>query len=66
MNLEYIKQEAAAIAAMSEDAEMAHATEDQLRADFIAHVAEIGTPELAEMAREVLKTDPLDFPRLCA
>jgi hypothetical protein len=66
MDLEYIKLEVANIEAMKGDDESAHAAEDVLRAGFIALVAEVGSPELAEMAREVLKTDEIDFCRWCA
>ena len=66
MDLEYIKQEVAKIEAMKGDDESAHSAEDGLRAEFIALVAEVGSPELAEMAREVLKTDDIRFCRWCA
>jgi hypothetical protein len=45
------------------DDEMAHREEASLREDFIRHVAEAGPPELAEMAREVLKTEEIEFSR---
>ena len=54
------------IEAMKGDDESAHSAEDGLRAEFIALVAEVGSPELAEMAREVLKTDDIRFCRWCA
>ena len=66
MNLEYIKQQVAKIEAMKEDDEAAHSAEDGLRAEFIALVAEVGSPELAAMAREVLRTDDIEFARFCA
>ena len=66
MNLEYVKQQVAKIDAMKADDESAHSAEDALRAEFIALVAEVGSQELAEMAREVLKTDEIEFSRWCA
>ncbi|MDP1698360.1 MAG: hypothetical protein Q8L45_11355 [Xanthomonadaceae bacterium] len=66
MDLKYIKQDVAKIEAMKGDYEMAHLAEIDLRAGFIALVAEVGSPELAAMAREVLKTDEIDFTRSCA
>lgn len=66
MDLEYVKQQVAKIDAMKDDAESAHSAENGLRAEFIALVAEVGSPELAAMAREVLKTDEIEFGRWCA
>jgi hypothetical protein len=40
-----------------------HDSEDSLYADFVNHIANYGPPDLAEMAREVLKTQELDFTR---
>lgn len=66
MDLEYIKQQVAKIKAQRYDDEAAHSMEDGLRAEFIALVAKEGSPELAAMANEVLKTDKIDFCRWCA
>lgn len=69
MDLDYVKARVAEIEAMKGDDEAAHSAEDGLRAEFIALVAEVGSPELAAMAamaREVLKTDDIDFCRWCA
>ena len=41
--------------------EDAHKAEDELRTKFIEHVAAAADKELAEMAREVLKTGELGF-----
>lgn len=41
----------------------AHSLEDALYERFVRHVAEHGPPELAEMARAVLKTKDMDFSR---
>jgi len=66
MDLDHVKARVAEIEAMKGDDEAAHSAEDGLRAEFIALVAEVGSPELAAMAREVLKTDDIDFCRWCA
>jgi hypothetical protein len=66
MDFEYIKQAVAKIEAMKDDDESAHYAEDTLRAEFITLVAEVGSPELAAMAREVLKTVDISFSRWCA
>jgi hypothetical protein len=66
MNIDKIKLEVARIDAMKGDYEIAHSAEDSLRDDFILYVAEHGESGLAEMAREVLKTNELDFARHCA
>lgn len=63
MDLDYVKERVAAIEAMKGDDESAHSAENGLRAEFIALVAEVGSPELAAMAREVLKTDNIEFCR---
>lgn len=41
----------------------AHNLEDALYERFVRHVAQYGSPELAEMARAVLKTKDIDFSR---
>lgn len=66
MDLDYVKAMVAKIEAMKGDDEAAHSADDGLRAEFIALVAEVGSPELAAMAREVLKTDDMDFHKWCA
>ena len=63
MDLAYVKQQVALIEAMRDDDESAHRAEDTLRAGLIAFVAKVGSPELAAMAREVLKTDQIVFCR---
>jgi hypothetical protein len=67
MNMAEIKEEVARIDAMKgDDDESAHSAEDVLRENFIAYIAENGPAELAEMAREILKTRDIDFARWCA
>lgn len=48
------------------DYEMAHAMEDRLMRDFVEFVAQSGDDHMATLARAVLKTEELDFPRYCA
>ena len=48
---------------MKGDDEAAHNAEDKLHVDFIRHVAAVGSPELAEMANEILKVCDFDFAR---
>ncbi len=48
------------------DAEAAHATEDALRRDFIKWVSEGEATNAQEIARMILSTDDIDFPRWCA
>ena len=61
-NLNYVKQAVANIEAQECD-ESAHMAEDALQREFIEMVAESGSPEIAEMAREVLKTGQIEFGR---
>ena len=61
-DLGYVKRAVAAIEKDHLD-ESAHMAEDILRAEFIAMVAEAGSLELAELAREVMKTDEIEFSR---
>lgn len=44
---------------------MAHSKEDDLRDDFIKYVASLDG-DVAKLAREVLKTNNIDFARWCA
>jgi hypothetical protein len=67
LTLADIRAAVADIDAIKGDDESAHGREDDLRRAFIQHVAAHGRPaELAEMAREVLRTDEMDFERWCA
>ena len=61
-DLDYVKQAVANIEAEECD-ESAHMAEDALQREFIELVAEVGSAELAEMAREVLKTGQIEFGR---
>lgn len=63
MDLDHIKQRVADIEAMKASDDAAHRAEDQLWIDFISFVATSGPPELAALAREVLRTDDIDFSR---
>ena len=66
MTLEEIRAEVARIDHIKGDDESAHSMEDGLMERFIMHVAEHGPADLAEMAREVLKTGDISFARWCA
>lgn len=66
MNVEKIREEVQLIRGCASDAERAHELEDALMLTFIKHVEEAGSPELQEMAREILKTEDIEFPRWCA
>lgn len=66
MTLEEIEARLEDIERSAKDSEMAHGLEDDLYIDFVQHVAQMGPPELAEMAKAVLRSQQLDFPRLCA
>lgn len=47
----------------AEDNEQAHVVEDDLYREFVQYVAETAGGELAEMAKEVLKTRDIEFER---
>ena len=54
-----------AIQSASGDDEIAHGMEDTLYTDFIRYIASTNG-EHAEIARELLKTEEIDFARWCA
>lgn len=66
MTLDKVTNAVCRIEEIKDDYEAAHAAEDKLRSDFIRYVAESGPEELSNMAREILKTDEIEFPRHCA
>lgn len=66
MDINEIKRRVQRIEQAKSDYECAHEMEDQLMQYFIKHVAENAPRGLARMAREVLKTEDIDFPRYCA
>lgn len=66
MSLVTIQNAVEMIEEKSSDYEAAHKREDKLRAAFIRFIAEHASPELAEMARTVLKTEGIVFDRYCA
>jgi hypothetical protein len=66
LDIDEIKARVADIQYLQFDSEGAHWREDSLYADFAKHVANYGPPGLAEMAREMLKTQELGFDRWCA
>lgn len=66
MNVEECKKRVDFIREIAWDDESAHGNEDQLHHDFIQHIANSEYGELSEMAKEILKTDDIDFERWCA
>jgi len=61
MNIKDIKKAIKSIED-SNDPEVKHGIEDNLYIDFIKHVADSGG-ELADLAKEVLKVDEMQFDR---
>jgi hypothetical protein len=64
--LQYIKEkvkEIEQIGLVAGDDESAHYEDDLLRDHFITLVAKVGSPELIEMAEEILKTNSMNFSR---
>ena len=67
MTTQEIKARIAAIKEMKGDFEIAHSSEDRLRADFIKYVASLpGNPSLSAKAQLVLSTSKIEFARYCA
>jgi hypothetical protein len=66
MTKEDIEKAIKQIKGYAHDPEFAHSLEDALRGRFIDYVANTAHVELAEMARLVLSTDEIDFPRWSA
>ena len=66
MTLNKIEKVVKDIDDIRDDPESAHSAEDQLHVDFIEHIAVYGPKSLKKMAKEVLKTKEISFPRWCA
>lgn len=66
MNIEEVRQKVAEIEKCKNDSERAHDQEDLLHVAFIRFVAETGNKTLSAMAKEVLKTGEISFPRWTA
>lgn len=67
MTLEEIRWHVGRIEASKRDFEKAHGMEDDLYADFIKYIASLKNCHgLPEMAKEVLKTQDINFVRYCA
>lgn len=68
MDINQINERVSDISASVGDYEVAHGLEDKLRRDFIEYVSSSlhASTELREMAKAVLTTEKLDFPRYCA
>ena len=65
MTLEEIKRRIERIKEKKHDNEMAHVHEDALREDFIKHIAK-RKDKIGGLAREILKTNKINFSRWCA
>jgi hypothetical protein len=65
MTLGEIKKRVQEIKDERGDDEAAHVHEDQLREDFIEYIATLEGP-IADKAKEVLKTNNIEFDRWCA
>lgn len=63
VDIEQIKTRIKHIREIADDDAMAHIKESELRDDFVVYIAQNGTPDLAEMATEILKTDEIEFSR---
>lgn len=66
MTLALIETRVQEIAESAADSEVAHVFEDMLYQDFITYIAKFAGGELAEMAHAVLKTQDIEFERVCA
>lgn len=70
MNLQEVKDEVKRIKSISNDDEMAHAAEDDLRERFLKYVIScpnyVTKAELKELAVEVMKTSKIKFGRWTA
>jgi hypothetical protein len=63
MNIADVKHRVLEIERMKGDNESAHFNEDSLYEDFVIYIAKEGTGELAELAKEILKTQDIKFDR---
>ena len=65
MDIQTIKKRIEEIRELRSDYKLAHGLEDNLYIDFIKYIAR-QKGEYAKEAREILKTDKIDFNRYCA
>jgi hypothetical protein len=65
MDMDTIKISIAKICEIRGDDERAHSWEDVLYQEFVKYIAE-RKDHLGKMAREILKTQKIDFSRWCA
>jgi hypothetical protein len=63
MTTEEIKKRIKRIRSMKKNPEIAHAADDQLRADFIEYVSTLPDKDLAAKAKLVMSTDKIGFAR---
>lgn len=66
MKIEDVKERIKEIKAEIYDPEVAHSKEDKLYFDLLWAIAKGKVENPQELAKEVIKTSRLDFPRWCA
>lgn len=67
MNIEYVRERLAELKRIgNKDFERAHSMEDDLYVEFVQHVAQRGSPELQELAKELLRSKDIEFLRSCS
>lgn len=66
MLTDHVKQKVAEIIEVRDDYEKAHGLEDQLYEDFVQYICDTGTTDQRSLARVVLSTKDIDFPRYTA
>ena len=66
LDFSYIQSAVKNIEKVKGDAEVAHSMEDEMYRMFVEWVSNTGTVEQTQMAKELLKTKEINFPRWCA
>ncbi len=66
MTLNEAEESVSKIKRMRADDEAAHSREDALYLAFVEWIAKTGNAEQASVAREILKTQQIEFARWCA
>lgn len=67
LTIDQVNEKVREIRGAQKDYERAHILEDQLYLDFVAHVyTSSDDEELSAMARQVLVTRSINFPRRCS
>ncbi len=63
MNADRIRKAVAEITFFATDPSLAHSLEDNLYAKFVGDIADHGPEDISRLAKEVLRTKDIDFPR---